>query len=106
MDGRGPKPLHRIHIRGTNGSLTLENATSDYVSSFILKKDGAKVADEKQALLSDDGRIWATHQVVNRFVESIKTGKLNSPTLADGVRTEELMKWALQSSRTRQEVAI
>lgn len=106
MDGRGPKPLHRIHITGTNGSLTLENTASDYISGFVLKKDGAVVANEKQALLNDDGRIWATHQVVKCFVDSIKTGKLNSPTLTDGVRAEELMKWALQSSRTRQEIAI
>lgn len=104
MDGRGAKPLHRIEITGNRGTLTLENMGSDYVSGFILKKGRDVVATEKHASEHGDGRIWAVHQVINRFLESAETGKLNAPSLYDAVRSEELIELAAKSNTIGQEV--
>ncbi len=104
MDARGTKPLHRIEIIGNRGTLTLENTASDYVSGFVLKKGREIIATEKHASEHGDGRIWAVHQVINRFLESAETGKLNSPSLFEAVRSEELIELAAKADASNQEV--
>lgn len=104
MDGRGRKPLHRIEIIGNRGVLLLENTASDYVSGFVLKKDGKELANEKPSLEYPDGRIWAVGQVVDSFIKSILDGTLRSPSLHDGCRSEELIEFANKSDRQHKEL--
>ncbi len=89
---------HRLEIYGEQGTLLLENGTTDYVNGFTLsvgtRETGAFSRYPPQPLSQPDGRIGAASRIVQRFVDAIVTGTTVEPNLEQGVRVQHLMEAA------------
>ncbi len=88
---------HRVEIYADNGSLVLENTTSDYVSGFRLLHGTREtralkiIHTESPTSTGTDGRIIATGRLVERFANWARGGAPSAPTLEDGYRVQCLL---------------
>lgn len=103
---------HRVEIYGDQGSLFLDNSTSDYVAGFTLARGTRQtnklepVAAEPADFEAGDGRILAVGRLVDRFVEWVRTGVAASPSFEDGYRVQQLMECAILADSTGGWVAV
>jgi predicted dehydrogenase len=89
-----------VEIYGDEGTLVLHNAASDYVTGFRLSV-GTRAAGALACVLTHqdagtavDGRLEPVSALVRRFIDAIDGGRAMTPTLADGVRVQELLALA------------
>lgn len=93
---------HCLEIFGENGSLRLENRTSDYARGFALEVGTRKSGRMELVEIPDDsefsdGRIQATARIASRFVDSIFSGSKPTPNLREGLHVQRLMEIARES---------
>jgi len=91
---------HALVAHGEAGTLVLENPTTDYIKGFILRvgtRENAKleVVAGGGAEPPGDGRVAAVASLASRFLDAIAGERpgpaLDFPTLADGLRVQQLM---------------
>ncbi|MDA2928794.1 Gfo/Idh/MocA family oxidoreductase [Acidobacteria bacterium AH-259-O06] len=87
---------HRVEIYGDEGSLVLDNPTSDYVSGFRLLYGTRKTArletvHTEQPGSTEDGRVMVVGRLVERFANWIRDGIPGTPNLEDGYRVQCLL---------------
>ncbi len=95
---------HRVEFYGQEGTLVLDNPTTDYIRGFqllygtraskclnILREDSRKAND------ISDGRVVAVMRLANRFVNWIKIGTPSKPDLDDGLHAQRLLEIARRS---------
>ncbi|HIK46539.1 MAG TPA: Gfo/Idh/MocA family oxidoreductase [Leptolyngbyaceae cyanobacterium M65_K2018_010] len=104
--GRG----HWLEVYGDRGTLVLgSDNLQDYVHGFRLwgSQTGAPleefpIPDRLQFPTTyADGRIAPFVRVVNHWVEDIDRGQATAPSIAEGVRSQQLMDWAHQSHQCK-----
>lgn len=94
---------HRIECYGENGSLVLENSTSDYIKGFKLffgtrdTNSLEHIPCEALAAGEVDGRISAMKPLAERFIRWIHNGVPAKPNLHDGLRVQSLIQAAKSS---------
>jgi predicted dehydrogenase len=93
---------HCLEIFGENGSLRLENRTSDYAHGFTLEVGTRKSGRMERVEVPDaseflDGRIQATAKIVSRFIDAIYSGTKTTPNLREGLRVQRLMEIAREA---------
>jgi predicted dehydrogenase len=90
---------HLVEIYGDEGTLVLQNSTSDYVTGFRLSL-GTRASGALACVAGEDagggvdGRLAPVSQLVRRFIDAIHGGGAMTPNLADGVRVQELLALA------------
>jgi predicted dehydrogenase len=101
-------PGHRIEVYGEEGTLVLENAGRDLVRDFTLRV-GDRAAGTFRELSAGwrpddpaaDGRVMAVEPLVRRFVDRVEAGVAGgsaaAPSLAHGLRVQELLEAARRS---------
>ncbi|MFQ5851975.1 MAG: Gfo/Idh/MocA family protein [Candidatus Binatia bacterium] len=97
---------HRIEVYGDEGTLILENRTSDYADGFRVGygtrgTDKVNMAPSEGRLSSSaqDGRVVAVGRLARRFIDWILTGVSTGPTFNDGYRVQRLLDAARESHR-------
>lgn len=111
LAGRG----HFVEVYGDRGTLVLgsDNLT-DYVHGFVLRgsQHGQPLTtlEIPQRLAFpktwDDGRIAPTVRVIDRWVESIDAGEMQSPSLREGVISQRIMDACSLSNETQQVIRL
>ena len=96
---------HRVEVYGGDGSLILENPTTDYMRGFMLRvatrKEGAFTSIPTEVEMQEgDGRIAPVSKIVRRILEPIESGGSASPNLEDRLRVQTLIDAARVSDRT------
>ncbi|MBI4323014.1 MAG: Gfo/Idh/MocA family oxidoreductase [Candidatus Omnitrophica bacterium] len=97
---------HRVEIYAEQGTLVLENPTSDYVKGFRLLQGRREqnrleaIQTQSQDLPEGDGRIVAVGRLVERFVNWVQSGTPSAPTLEDGYRVQCLLDAARKADAT------
>ncbi|MCH7505427.1 Gfo/Idh/MocA family oxidoreductase [PVC group bacterium] len=97
---------HRLEFYGEDGTILLQNTTSDYIGGFELYL-GTRKSKRLERVISDgsipmdggDARIWATSRVINRFIDWIRTGKASVPSFKEGLRVQYLLEKAKEASK-------
>ena len=91
---------HVVEIYGDEGTLVLHSSASDYVTGFRLNV-GSRASGALECVLTHpdagaavDGRLEPVSALVRRFIDAIHGGRAMTPTLADGVRVQELLALA------------
>ncbi len=86
---------HRLEIYGEQGTLVLENRTTDYVNGFTLsvgtRETRAFSTQQVEQFPHPDGRIGAASAIVKRFVDAILSRAAVRPNLCDGMRVQKLI---------------
>jgi predicted dehydrogenase len=86
---------HRLEIYGEQGTLVLENTTTDYVNGFTLSVGtrGSRTLETQpcEPLPYPDGRIGAAGAIARRFLDAVLSGVPVTPNLADGARVQHLI---------------
>ena len=93
---------HRVEIYGDQGSLVLENPTSDYVAGFRLlhgtrENKSLATISESGNVSQLDGRVVMVGRMVKRFVDWAQDGIPAIPTVEHGYRVQTLLDAALES---------
>jgi predicted dehydrogenase len=95
---------HRIELFGDEGTLVLENRTSDYVSGFRLLHGTREQAEPRPLALADaapqsggDGRVAVVAGLARRFIDWAIDGTPSGPTFEDGLRAQRLLDAATRS---------
>ena len=96
---------HRIEFYGDEGSLRLENLTSDYGSGFRLwlatRTTGSwEPVDTPVSPHGGDGRIAAVASLVRRFLDWIESGVPARPDFAQALRVQALLQAARRSHQS------
>jgi predicted dehydrogenase len=93
---------HRLEVHGSEGSILLENSSTDHLANFVLtrstRSERITVVDERRPS-TRDSRIEAVTRLVRRFVDAAMGGPAAQPSLEAGLRVEMLMDWVRESSR-------
>jgi predicted dehydrogenase len=96
---------HRIEFFGEDGTLVLENKSTDYMRGFELlyaKRPAAftqiPVADPLDAQFAD-GRTAPVARLARMFFDTIESGGTASPGFAEGFRVQQLIDAARRSHR-------
>ena len=98
---------HRVEMYGEQGSLMLDNPTTDYVRGFRLlqglRGDHAMqpVTVPQVRSLPGDGRIGAVAGLVSRFLDGIERGVPVPPTFEEGYRVQCLVAAARKAHATQ-----
>lgn len=87
---------HRLEVYGAEGTLVLENRTSDHASGFVLAT-GTRArpalepvdVEEVRGPAGEDGRVAAAGAIVGRFLDAIASGATVTPGLREGLRVQE-----------------
>jgi predicted dehydrogenase len=95
---------HRVEFYGDEGTLVLENKTSDYVRGFRLLH-GTRASNRLEVISPGeglpagkcDGRIGAVARLVERFVSWVENGIPSRPSFKDGLRVQSLLEAARKS---------
>jgi predicted dehydrogenase len=96
---------HRVELFGDDGTLVLENRTSDYVKGFELRlgtredREPRPIAFEAPPPPEGDGRIAVVAGLARRFLDWIVDGVPTGPTFQDGLRVQQLLDAATRSDR-------
>jgi predicted dehydrogenase len=95
---------HRLEIYGEEGTLVLENRTTDYVNGFTLsvgtRLERALSTENSEEFPHHDGRIGAVSAIVRRFIDGILSGTPVTPNIADGLRVQHLIDVARSADST------
>jgi predicted dehydrogenase len=96
---------HRLELYGEDGTLSLINATQDYMRGFELSLARRPLAlarievdDPLDRSLPDDGRIAPVSRLARRFLDSIKSGQQATPGFAEGLRVQVLIDAARRAN--------
>jgi predicted dehydrogenase len=89
---------HRIELYGDDGTLVLDNPTTDYFRNFTLML-GGRGDDRLQAVAvadaggdpTPDSRIAPVSRLVKRFLDACENGASASPGFAEGYRVQRLL---------------
>jgi predicted dehydrogenase len=86
---------HRIEIHGDEGTLVLENRSSDYIAGFTLalarrQENGFKSVAFTPTPADLDGRIAAVAGMVRRFLDAVEGQEEMRPNFADGLAVQML----------------
>jgi predicted dehydrogenase len=101
--------IHRWELMGDQGSIVLENRSSDYMANFsmtTLDRQGQSRLEAEVKSDSEDGRIAAFASLASRFIASVKAKVLTYPSFADGLRVQLEIDAAMKSNDTRQIVTL
>jgi predicted dehydrogenase len=99
-------PGHRLEFYGEDGTLVLENATSDYMRGFELRHARRPAAaltriavDDPDDALYADGRIAPTARIVRDFIAAVASRAPDAvkPDFSDGYRVQRLIDAARRS---------
>jgi predicted dehydrogenase len=99
---------HSIGFYGDNGSLVLENPGRDYMRGFELRLAvrphdfAAVVIGPEDNDVWEDGRVFPSSRIVNRFLDWIQDGKPAEPNFTAGLRVQSLLEDARRSYETGQ----
>jgi predicted dehydrogenase len=94
---------HRIEIYGEDGTLVLNNPTSDYMRGFELfhGRRPVKALERIEVAQGDDphpdGRIVPVARLVSRFLDAVEGDATPKPGIAEAVRVQSLIAAALLS---------
>ncbi len=95
---------HAIEFQGEEGMLVLQNYSDDFVDNFELilsTHDSSKKIEstgtESQSDL-EDSRVKVVRSIADRFIEWCAGGVASKPDFEDGLRVQELIEAARQSS--------
>jgi predicted dehydrogenase len=93
---------HKVTLYGTEGTLILDNPTSDYIHGFGLKigrRGSAHLEQLEPPLQSpyEDGRITAVSSLVSRLIDWARDGTPSHPNLEDAIRVQTLLDAARRS---------
>ena len=106
-------PGHRLEFYGRDGTLVLENTSTDYMKGFTLlmgrRPDTALkpvLFEDPEEILYDDGRILPASRLARRFLDWIEMGIPARPDFRDGLRVQKLLDAALRSDQTGQWMGI
>jgi len=95
---------HRLEVYGEEGTLLLENPTSDYVNGFSLalttRADGTLHQLFDPTSSKADGRINAVGNLFSRFLDAATKGQGTEPNLEDAVRVQHLISVLDEASRS------
>lgn len=98
---------HRLEFYGHDGTLVLENTSSDYMKGFTVSMGRRPAAalepvtfKDPEELLYDDGRILPASRLARRFLDWIEMGIPARPDFRDGLRVQKLLDAALRSDQT------
>ncbi len=98
---------HRLEFYGDQGTLVLDNPSSDYVSGFRLllgtrKTNKLEVVNSNEHLRKDvkDARVIPVSRMVERFVRWMETGLPEQPSFKSGSRVQDLLEAARRSSES------
>ena len=104
---------HRLEFYGDQGTLILDNNTSDYVNGFHLLIGIRGYSELKpvpmDAVLGEeinDNRIAPVSHITGRFLNWIRTGKKEKPDFNDGVRVQHLMEAAKEANSSNKTIKI
>ncbi len=101
--------LHRWTVTCEGATLVLENSGSDYMAGFSLvvrTPSGTKVLLDSSYQPAADGRIPPCQAIAKRFVEQVRGGPLCSPNLKTGLRVQQLINAARESSNQGEGVTV
>lgn len=91
---------HRLEFYGEDGTLVLDNPTTDYMRGFRLSqaRRGASALspvevepDPRDAQFPADGRIAPVSRLASRFLDAIEQRRPVSPDFAEGYRVQVLL---------------
>jgi predicted dehydrogenase len=87
---------HCLTIYGEQGTLVLENRTSDYASGFGLSvgtrtTGGVELIGRDKSEPGVDGRVAPVARLTSRFVDAILNGAEMSPNFTDGFRAQSIL---------------
>lgn len=104
---------HKIEFFGEDGTLVLENRTSDYMRGFTLhyaKRPAAAFTpipvDDPDDAQYPDGRIAPVSRLAKRFFDAIEQGTTASPGFAEGYRVQVLIDAARRSHQQGAWIAV
>jgi len=96
---------HRLEFYGEDGTMTLINATPDYMRGFELhlaQRPGAltriAVDDPVDGLFPTDGRIAPVSRLAAAFLDAIADGRTAVPGFAEGLRVQALLDTARRAN--------
>jgi predicted dehydrogenase len=94
---------HCLTVYGEEGTMVLENPTTDYASGFQLSLGTRPTSslesidrDERQSGV--DGRVAPVGRIVSRFLDAIIDGTPMSPNFGDGLRAQSILEEMRASS--------
>lgn len=100
---------HRLDVYAHDGAVVLENQGADYVRGFGMRaesRSGDAPIPVEPILGDQDGRIWATARIAERFVERIRHGGSGVPDLTAGLQVQHILQACRQSDRTGRPVEV
>jgi predicted dehydrogenase len=103
---------HRVEVYGEEGSLVLENNTSEYVTVFQLRhgtresKRPICVGGSGPAPNVPDDRIIPVGRLVDRFINWITTGVSAEPSFEHGCRVQYLLDCARQAHASEKWIGV
>jgi predicted dehydrogenase len=104
---------HSLEIYGSEGSLILQNTTSDPVAGFKLyyaaRGEETKLIDHEARYLTGhktDSRVMPTSRLINTFLKSLTGESIKHPTIRDGHRVQHLLQFAKVSNSNQQLVRV
>jgi predicted dehydrogenase len=98
---------HRLEFYGDEGTLTLVNATPDYMRGFELRVarrpasalSPVEVDDPVDRQFPADGRIAPVSRLAADFLDAIQTGRPAVPGFAEGLRVQVLLDTARHANK-------
>lgn len=98
---------HRLEFYGDEGTLTLVNATPDYMRGFELRVarrpasalSPVEVDDPVDRQFPADGRIAPVSRLATDFLDAIETGRPAVPGFAEGLRVQVLLDTARHANK-------
>jgi predicted dehydrogenase len=87
---------HRLTVYGEQGTMLLENRTTDYASGFELSlgtraTSSLKLIERDEPQPGVDGRVAPVARLTSRFMDAILDGAAMSPNFADGLRAQLIL---------------
>lgn len=94
-NARPGETLHRWSIGGEQGTMVLENLTSDYMHGFSLThygRAGPALLSRPAPVIPRDGRLEPFMALAERFLGAVRAGDASAsrPSLEDGARVQAL----------------
>ena len=103
---------HRLEFYGDKATMVLHNKTSDYVSGFELllgdhqSMNLASIHTDDWVSKDEDGRVKAVSRLTHRFIDWIMDGSAQNPSLAAGLRVQQLIEATKQSNQKQHWIVI
>lgn len=102
-NARPGETLHRWSIGGEQGTMMLENPTSDYMHGFSLthySRAGSVLLSRPDPVIPEDGRLAPFATLAERFLGAVRAGDASAsrPSLEDGARVQALAEAARRAA--------